>query len=72
MALPLSTARAAKSMPGHYGHSKKKAGAKKAASKKAPARGAKTAKKPAAAGTKAKKGLPPAFLKNMKKKSSKK
>ena len=72
MPLPLSTAKAAKTMPGHYGHSKKKAGAKKAAGKKAPAKGAKSAKKPAAAGTKGKKGVPPAFLKNMKKKSSKK
>ena len=63
MALPLSTARAAKSMPGHYGD-KKKPAAKKGAAKK-PA-----AKKPAA-GKKAagsKKALPPSFLKNMKKK----
>ena len=72
MALPLSTARATKTMPGHYGHGGKKAAGKKTAKKKAPAKGAKGAKKPAAAGTKGKKALPPSFLKNMKKKSSKK
>ena len=63
MPLPLSTAKATKTMPGHYGHSKK-AGAKKTAAKKG------AAKKPAA-GKKAagsKKALPPSFLKNMKKK----
>lgn len=72
MALPLSTARAAKSMPGHYGHSKK-AGAKKASAKKSAAK--KPAAKKPAAGKKAagsKKALPPSFLKNMKKKSAKK
>ena len=43
------------------------------AKKKAPAKGAKKgAKKPVAAGAKSKKALPPSFLKNMKKKSSKK
>ena len=55
MPLPLSTAKATKTMPGHYGHSKK-AGAKKTA-----------AKKPAAKKAASKK-VPPAFLKNMKKK----
>ena len=66
MALPLSTARATKTMPGHYGHGGKKAAGKKTAKKKAPAKGAKKgAKKPAAAGTK----KLPAFLK---KKSAKK
>ena len=58
MPLPLSTAKATKNMPGHYGHSKK-AGAKKASAKKKPA-----AKKAAS------KKVPPAFLKNMKKKGS--
>ena len=64
MPLPLSTAKAAKSMPGHYGHGAKKAGAKKTAAKK----------KPAAKKATGKKALPPSFLKNMKKKkcSSKK
>ena len=78
MALPLSTAKATKTMPGHYGDKKKPAAKKGAAkkanpfAKKAAAKGAKAAKKPAAAGIKGKKGVPPAFLKNMKKKSSKK
>ena len=57
MPLPLSTAKATKTMPGHYGHSKK-AGAKKASAKK----------KPAAKKATGKKALPPSFLKNMKKK----
>ena len=75
MALPLSTARAAKSMPKGKGYGAKKDAKKKAnpfAKKAAAKKGAKAAKKPAAAGTKGKKGVPPAFLKNMKKKSSKK
>jgi len=63
MPLPLSTAKATKTMPAHYGHSKK-AGAKKASAKK-PA-----AKKPAASKKAASKKVPPAFLKNMKKKGS--
>ena len=59
MPLPLTTAKATKTMPGHYGHGGKKAAGKK----KAPAKGAK-----------GKKALPPSFVKNMKKKkgSSKK
>ena len=70
MPLPLSTAKAAKSMPSGKGTYGSKRG--RPAKKKAPAKGAKGAKKPAAAGTKGKKALPPSFLKNMKKKSSKK
>ena len=81
MPLPLSTARAAKTMPagkGTYGSKKgrpakkkenpfaKKAAAKKAAAKKAPAKGA----------SKGKSKMPPAMLKRMemmkKKKSAKK
>ena len=61
MPLPLSTAKATKNMPGHYGHSKK-AGAKKASAKKS------AAKKPAAGKKAAGSKIPPAFLKNMKKK----
>ena len=61
MPLPLTTAKATKNMPGHYGHGTKKTAGKKTA-----------AKKPAAKG---KKGLPPALAKKaaeMKAKAAKK
>ena len=74
MALPLSTAKATKTMPGHYGDKKKpaakKSAAKKPAAKKANpfAKKAAGSKKPAAGKAAGAKKLPPSFLKNMKKK----
>lgn len=73
MALPLSTAKTAKTMPGHYGDKKKPTAkkanpfAKKAAAKKSAAKKP-AAKKPAAGKKAAGSKVPPAFLKNMKKK----
>ena len=59
MPLPLTTAKATKTMPSGKGTYGSKRG--RPAKKKAPAKGAK-----------GKKGLPPSFLKNMKKKGSSK
>ena len=69
MPVPLSTAKATKTMPMHYGHGKKKkAGAKGAAKKANPfAKKATGSKKPAAKKPGAKKPLP-AFLKKKSKK----